>query len=88
VELAMMGPDLSSEGNLQKFYLHPGGGVFLQMVTCLVFLIHVELRISTSRQGHFNKDSAKDQHAKAIERVNNNARKNGTRELKPFRPTF
>jgi integrase len=41
---------------------------------------------SSSREGHFNKDTAKDQHARAIERVNAKARKNGTRELASFQP--
>jgi site-specific recombinase XerD len=41
---------------------------------------------SSSREGHFNKDTAKDQHAKAIQRANCVARKNGTRELVSFQP--
>ena len=41
---------------------------------------------STSHEGHFNKDTAKDQHAKAIQRANDAAKKNGTRELVPFQP--
>ena len=41
---------------------------------------------STSREGHFNKDTAKDQHAKAIQKVNEKAEKNGTRKLVPFQP--
>jgi integrase len=41
---------------------------------------------SSSREGHFNKDTAKDQHAKAIERVNAKAKKSGTRELISFQP--
>jgi integrase len=42
---------------------------------------------STSRQGHFNKDTAKDQHAKAIQRANERARKNSTQALCPSSPT-
>jgi integrase len=41
---------------------------------------------STSREGHFNKDTAKDQHAKAIERANERAKRNGTRQLVAFQP--
>ncbi len=41
---------------------------------------------SASREGHFNKDTAKDQHRKAIDRANQNAKQNRTRELKPFEP--
>ena len=41
---------------------------------------------STSREGHFNKDTAKDQHAKAIERANAEAQKRGTKKLVPFQP--
>jgi integrase len=41
---------------------------------------------SGSREGHFNKDTAKGQHAKAIELANIKARQNGGRTLKPFEP--
>ncbi len=41
---------------------------------------------SGSRDGHFNKDTAKDQHAKAIEQGNAKADKANTRKLKPFEP--
>jgi integrase len=41
---------------------------------------------STSREGHFNKDTAKDQHAKAIERANKKAKKKAAKELMPFQP--
>jgi len=41
---------------------------------------------SASREGHFNKDTAKDQHKKALDRVNKKAKEAGTRELKPFEP--
>ncbi len=41
---------------------------------------------STSREGHFNKDTAKDQHAKAIQRANEKAEKNGKRKLVAFQP--
>jgi integrase len=41
---------------------------------------------STSREGHFNKDTAKDQHAKAIEKANEKAKKEEMRELVPFQP--
>ena len=41
---------------------------------------------STSREGHLNKDSAKDQHAKAIERANQKAKKREGKELLPFQP--
>ena|SRR5215475_13819495 len=39
---------------------------------------------SSSREGHFNKDTAKDRHAKAVERVNNEAKKSDTRKLNQF----
>lgn len=39
-----------------------------------------------SREGHLNKDTAKDQHRLAIERVNAKAKENRERELKPFVP--
>jgi len=41
---------------------------------------------STSREGHFNKDTAKDQHAKAIQKANEKAEKNGKRKLVAFQP--
>jgi len=41
---------------------------------------------STSREGHFNKDTAKDQHARAIEKANEKARKQDGKELIPFQP--
>ena len=37
-------------------------------------------------RGAFNKDTAKDQHRKAIEAANAKAKKNKGRELKPFEP--
>lgn len=39
-----------------------------------------------SREGHLNKDIAKDQHRLAIERVNAKAKASNERELKPFVP--
>ena len=42
---------------------------------------------SSSREGHFNKDTAKDQHAKAIQRVNDKAKREGKRGLTHFQPT-
>jgi integrase len=41
---------------------------------------------SGSREGHFNKDTAKDQHRKAIEAANAKAKKNEGKALKPFEP--
>jgi integrase len=41
---------------------------------------------STSREGHFNKDTAKDQHTKAIQRANEEAEKNGRPRLMAFPP--
>jgi len=41
---------------------------------------------AASREGHLNKDTAKDQHRMAIEQVNAKAKKNNERELKPFVP--
>ena len=41
---------------------------------------------SGSREGHFNKDTAKDQHAKAIVKGNARAKENNTRQLKRFEP--
>ena len=39
---------------------------------------------SGSREGHFNKDTAKDHHRKAINKANEKAKKDGMRELAPF----
>ena len=39
---------------------------------------------STSQEGHFNKDTAKDQHAKAIQEANAFAEKNNSKRLVPF----
>jgi len=41
---------------------------------------------SASREGHFNKDTAKDQHAKAIKRAKALALRTGVRGLIPFEP--
>jgi len=41
---------------------------------------------SGSREGHFNKDTAKDQHAKAIAKANEKAKEKNTRQLRPFQP--
>ena len=42
---------------------------------------------STSTEGHLNKDTAKDQHAKAIERANEKAKKtDGVKKLQHFQP--
>ncbi len=41
---------------------------------------------SASREGHLNKDTAKDQHAKAIANANAAAEKNNTRTLTHFQP--
>jgi len=41
---------------------------------------------SGSREGHFNKDTAKDQHKKALDKANEKAKKNATPELAPFEP--
>ena len=41
---------------------------------------------ANSREGHFNKDTAKDQHALAVERANAKAKAEGKRELKYFQP--
>jgi integrase len=41
---------------------------------------------SGSREGHLNKDTAKDQHAKAIGRANIMAKKNGIKGLAFFQP--
>src|SRR5205814_10456597 len=39
-----------------------------------------------SREGHLNKDTAKDQHKKAIERANTPAKKEKTKEISFFQP--
>ncbi len=39
---------------------------------------------ASSREGHLNKDTAKDQHKRALDRAN--AKAKGTKELKPFQP--
>jgi integrase len=41
---------------------------------------------ASSREGHFNKDTAKDQHKRAIDRVNCKARLEGGKQLQPFQP--
>jgi integrase len=41
---------------------------------------------ASSREGHLNKDTAKDQHKRALARVNANAEKRGLKELNPFQP--
>lgn len=41
---------------------------------------------SGSREGHFNKDTAKDQHRKAIVAANARAKQGGGKALKPFEP--
>jgi len=41
---------------------------------------------SGSREGHFNKDTAKDQHAKAIQLANDEARREGAKPLTIFQP--
>jgi integrase len=41
---------------------------------------------ASSREGHFNKDTAKDQHKRAIERVNAKAKLANGKKLKPFQP--
>jgi len=41
---------------------------------------------SSSEEGHFNKDTAKGQHAKAIERANLKAKKTRGKQIKPFEP--
>jgi integrase len=42
---------------------------------------------STSSEGHFNQDSAKDQHAKAIKRANDKAKETeGGKKLQHFQP--
>jgi len=39
-----------------------------------------------SREGHLNKDTAKDQHKRAIERANARAKAEGAKEIKTFQP--
>src|SRR5262249_50678359 len=41
---------------------------------------------SEAREGHFNKDTAKDQHKKAIDTANDNAKKAKRKEVLPFEP--
>jgi len=41
---------------------------------------------SSSREGHFNKDTAKDQHKRALVRANIKAKAEGAKELKSFQP--
>jgi integrase len=41
---------------------------------------------ASSREGHLNKDTAKDQHKRALDRANANANAKGEKELKPFQP--
>jgi integrase len=41
---------------------------------------------ASSREGHLNKDTAKDQHKRALARVNADAKKKDMRELNPFQP--
>ena len=41
---------------------------------------------SSSREGHFNKDTAKDQHKRAHDRANVKAKKEGAKEIKAFQP--
>ncbi|MGB8730246.1 MAG: site-specific integrase [Candidatus Sulfotelmatobacter sp.] len=41
---------------------------------------------ASSREGHFNKDTAKDQHKRALARVNASANKNGLKGLTAFQP--
>ena len=44
--------------------------------------------LTTSTTYHFNKDTAKDQHKRALDRANTKAKADGTREIKVFQPTF
>ena len=37
-------------------------------------------------RGHLNKDTAKDQHKRGLDRANSKAKKEGTKELKAFQP--
>jgi integrase len=41
---------------------------------------------SASREGHFNKDTAKDQHQRALDRANAKAKAEGGKEIKHFQP--
>ncbi len=41
---------------------------------------------SSSREGHLNKDTAKDQHKRALNLANAKAKDQGAKELKPFPP--
>lgn len=41
---------------------------------------------ASSREGHLNKDTAKDQHKRALDRANATAKKKGKKELNPFQP--
>jgi integrase len=41
-----------------------------------------------SREGHLNKDTAKDHYKKAIDQANAKARADGAREIVPFQPYF
>jgi integrase len=41
---------------------------------------------AASREGHLNKDTAKDQHKRAIERANRKAKAEGAKEIQPFQP--
>jgi len=41
---------------------------------------------SSSREGHFNKDTAKDQHTRALGRINAKAKAAGAKGIKPFQP--
>jgi integrase len=41
---------------------------------------------SSSREGHFNKDTAKDQHKRALALANAKARKDGAKEVRTFQP--
>jgi len=39
-----------------------------------------------SREGHLNKDTAKDQHRRALDRANAKAKADGAKEILPFQP--
>ena len=41
---------------------------------------------SSSREGHLNKDTAKDQHKRALDRANAKAKAQGAKEIKIFQP--
>lgn len=41
---------------------------------------------SSSREGHFNKDTAKDQHKRALDHANARAKAEGAKEIKTFQP--